>query len=236
MKLAFFKSTRIQSTRIQIAESGIHLVALLHRVYRWFILQQHSRIKHSVRRHSVHLMSLALVATRRQDASHHFLLGDKMVDPLQKTKQALHITAPLVEHVVRIPGFGKVDQPRGSVDLGVDGLQRYKLADILLRLLLSQVQQLGQPAHLDTSVVLGHHAHVMLDDPLAQILPSPVGLVLSSLLGLGVEHIGATQMRAELLGHQRPAHQLGDGELLHQLGFLGNLRQSGVLLDAVQQI
>jgi hypothetical protein len=43
-------------------------------------------------------------------------------------------------------------------------------------------------------------------------------------------------VRAKLLGNHGPAHQLGDGKELHQAGFLGDLRQSRVLLDAVQEV
>mgnify|MGYP006996944088 FL=1 len=62
-------------------------------------------------------MRLALVTASGLDTGHHLLLGDQMVDPLEQTQQILHVAAPLVQHVIRIPGFGKVDQPRRSVDL-----------------------------------------------------------------------------------------------------------------------
>lgn len=168
-------------------------------------------------------MRLAHVAASGLDTGHHLLLGNQMVDPLEQTQQILHVAAPLVQNVIGIPGFGKVDQPRGSVNLRVDGLRCDQITNVLLRLFLSQIQQLGQTAHLNASVVLSHYTDIVLDNPLPQVFPPLVCLVVSRLLRLGVEHVCVEQVGAELLGNHRPAHQLGDGEQLQQAGFLGNL-------------
>lgn len=168
-------------------------------------------------------MRLAHVAAGGLDAGHHLLLGDQMVDPLEQTQQTLHVAAPLVQNVIGIPGFGKVDQSRGSVNLSVDGLRCDQITNVLLRLFLSQIQQLGQTAHLNASVVLGYYTDIVLDNPLSQVFPPLVCLVLGRLLRLGIEHVCVAQVGAELLGNHRPAHQLGDGEQLQQARFLGNL-------------
>jgi hypothetical protein len=76
----------------------------------------------------------------------------------------------------------------------------------------------------------------VLDNPLPQILPSAVSLVIGRLLRLGIEYIGLAEVRAELLGNHRPAHQLRNSEELDQTGFHGHLGQPGVLLDAVQEV
>lgn len=160
------------------------------------------------------LPGLALLS-RGEDPRHHLLLRDQVVDPLQQPQKALHVAAPFVQHVVRIARLGEVDQSGWTVDLGVDRLRTDQLADVLLGFLLRQVQQFGQPAHLDTCVVLGHHPHVMLDHALAEVLPPPVWLVFDRLAGLRLEDIRVAEVRAELLAHHRPAHQLVDGEELH---------------------
>jgi hypothetical protein len=171
----------------------------------------------------VQLMRLAHVTAGWLDAGHHLFLGNEMINPLKQAKQVLHVTAPLVQNVVRVPGFGKVDQPRGTVNLSVDGLQGDQVADVLLGFFLGQIQELGQTAHLDASIVFGHYTDIVLNDPLAQILPPCVGLVVSGLLCLGVEDVGVTQVRTELFSDHGPAHQLGDGEQLQQASFLGDL-------------
>ena len=115
-----------------------------------------------------------------ENPSHHLLLGDEMINALQQSQQILHITAPFIQHIVGIPRLGKIDQPRRPIDLGVYRLQRHQLADVLLRLLLGQVQQLRETTQLDPRIVLGHDPDIVLDDPLPEILPSLVRLVVSS--------------------------------------------------------
>lgn len=181
------------------------------------------------------LTSLPLLPSR-QNPSHHLLLRDEMVNPLQQPKQTLHVTAPLIQHIVRIARLSKVDQPRRTINLRMDGLRRYQLADVLLRLLLRQIEQLRQPAHLDARIVLRDDADVVLDHAFPQILPAAVGLVISSLTWLRTEDISLAELRAELLGHHGPAHQLVDRKQLDEAGFDGDSRQSGVLLHAVQEI
>lgn len=170
--------------------------------------------------HVTGLPSLALVSPRRHDPSHHLLLGYQMVDPLQVPEQTLHVAAPFIQHVVRITRFGEVDQSRGPVDLGVDRLQRNQLADVFLRLLLCQVQERCKTSHLDPRVVLGHHAHVVLDHPLPEVLPSSIGLVIDRLAGLSVEDIGAAEVGSKLARDIRPAHQFVSGKQLHKPRFL----------------
>ena len=116
----------------------------------------------------VHLsMRLDSLIPDRLDPRHHFLLCDQMVDPLQQAQQTLHVAAPLVQDLVGPSGFGETDDTRGAIDPGVDRLGRDQLADVTLRLVLVQVEELRQAGHLDAGVVLGDDADVVFDDPFA---------------------------------------------------------------------
>ena len=101
------------------------------------------------------------------DTSHHLLLRDQVVDPLQQAQKTLHAPAPFVQDLVRVSRFRERDDPRGPIDLGVDGLSRHQLTDVAFRLFLVQVEQLGESVHLYPSVVFRYDADVMLDDTLA---------------------------------------------------------------------
>ena len=118
------------------------------------------------------LSRLALLRFSWLDSSHHFFLSNEVVNPFKEPKQTLHVRAPLVQDVIRISRPGKADNACWSVDLCVDRLRGHQLADVLLSLILGQVEELGQATHLDPSVVLGYNAHVMFDNPLAQIFPA----------------------------------------------------------------
>ena len=99
--------------------------------------------------------------------SHHLLLRDQMVDSLQQPQETLHAPAPLVQNLIRIPRLGERDDPRRPVDFGIDRLGRHQLTDVAFRLFLVQVEQLGEPVHLDAGVVFRYDANVVFDDPLA---------------------------------------------------------------------
>lgn len=90
-----------------------------------------------------------------------------MIDPLQQTEQALHITTPFVQRVIRITGFREIHDPCWTVDLRIYCLGGDEVADILLGILLIQVEEFGEAAHLDTGIVSGDHADVVLDDAFA---------------------------------------------------------------------
>jgi len=139
------------------------------------IVFKSSNLSHSLFR--LALGYLALVDLGGLDASHHLLLGDEMINALQQTQQALHVAAPLVQYVVCVSRLRECDYARGPVDFGVDGLCRHQLADVLLRLVFGEIQQLCQPRDLDACVVLGNDANVVLDDTLPQVLPPLVRLV-----------------------------------------------------------
>ena len=159
-----------------------------------------------------------------------------MINALQQPQQALHVRAPLVQHIVRIARLGKVYDARRAVDLGVDRLRGHEIADVLLRLLLRQVEQLRQTAHLDARIVFGHHADVVLDHSLAEVLPALVGLVVAACAGLGVKDVGAAEVRAELLCYHGPAHQFVDGKEAEQAGFNWNLGVAGFGVDAMEEV
>lgn len=158
-----------------------------------------------------------------------------MVDALQQIEQTAHVAAPLVEHVVRVARLGEVDDPRRTVDLGVYRLGRHQVADVPLRLVLVQVQELRQAPEFDPCVVLGHHAHVVLDDPLAQVLPA-LERVRIGRIQLRVEDVRAAQLWAKVLHDLVPTHELVHREQLQQPSFDGNQGQPLVLLDTVQQV
>lgn len=113
----------------------------------------------------------------RLDPCHHLLFGDEMIDSLQESQQALHVVTPLIQNVISIPRLREADDPCRSVNLGVHSLGGNQLADVLFRLILSQVEQLGEASHLDASVVLGNDADIVLNDSLSEILPSLVRLL-----------------------------------------------------------
>lgn len=151
-------------------------------------------------------VSLALVTSGGHDPSHHFLLGNQVINAFQVIQKALHITAPLVQHIISVARFGKVDEPGWAVNLGVNRLRCDQVTDVLLRLLLGQIQELGQTACVDTRVVFSNHPHIVLDDALPEILPSLICLILRGLTGLSIEYIRIAQMGTELLLNHRPAH------------------------------
>ena len=159
-----------------------------------------------------------------------------MVDPLKQAQQALHVVAPLVKDIISITRLSEANDARGPVNLSVDSLRRNQLANVLLRLVLSEVEELGKTAHLDAGVILGHDAHVVLDDSLSQILPSLVSLLVGRLAFFGVEDVGAAEMGAKLLGHLGPAHKLVNGEEFEKLGIEGNLGVSCVSENSLEEV
>lgn len=171
------------------------------------------------------------------DTGHHLLLGDEVIDTLEEAEQALHVGGPLVQDIVDVAGLGKRHDAGGAVDARVHRLGAHQLADVLLRLVLRQVEELRQPPHADARVVLGDDAHVVLDHALAQVLPPLVRLALVvGLVRLAVEHVRAAQVGAELLRHLGPAHQLVHREELQQLRVVGDLGVSRVSEDTVEEI
>lgn len=181
-------------------------------------------------------LSLARLGRARLNVGHHLLLGNEMINTLEVAQQALHVGAPLVQDVICISGLREAYNTRRAIDLGVDSLGGDQLADVLLRLVLCEIQQLGEALGLDAGVVLGDHTDIVLDDSLAEIQPALVRLLIVRLTGLGVEDISFTQVRAKGLCDLWPAHELVNCEKLEKLCLLGDLADSGVLLDSVQQI
>ena len=200
----------------------------------------HRLVKRKITVVIVPLLMRALLRLRsllgRLNPSHHLLFRNQMVNALQQAEQVLHIRAPLVQHIVRIARFGKVHDPRRTVDLGVDRLHGDQVADVLFRLLLSQVEQLRQTTHLDARVVFGHNADVVLDHALAKILPALVGLVVAACAGRGVENVGAAEVRAELFRYHGPAHEFIDREEAEQAGFDWDPGVAGFGVDAVEEV
>ena len=88
---------------------------------------------------------------------------------------------------------------------------------------------------MDSSVVFGYYADVVLDDALAEILPAGLsfGVVL---VGFGGEDIGGAEVRAETLGDDGPAHELGNGEGFDEVFFFGDEGVAGVVVDAVEEV
>lgn len=120
-------------------------------------------------------MSLYRVIAHRLYTSHHLLLRDQMINPLQQAQKTLHTPAPLVQNLIRIASLGERNDSGGAVDFGIDRLGRHELTDVALRLLLVQIEQLGESVHLDARVVFRNDADVVFDDALAEVLPAGVG-------------------------------------------------------------
>lgn len=85
--------------------------------------------------------------------------------------------APLVQDIIGIPGLREADNLGRPVDLGVDRLGCDELTNVLLRLILVEIEQLGESTHLNAGVVFGNNADVVLNDPFSQILPPLVRLL-----------------------------------------------------------
>ena len=152
------------------------------------------------------------------------------------TQQALHIRTPLIQHIIRIPRLRKVDNPGRTINLSIHRLRSNKLADILLRLILSEVEELSQARHLDTGVVFCDDTDVVLDHALAKVLPALVSLLVGGLVSCSVEDVGAAEMGTEELGYFGPAHEFVDGEELEELRLKRDLAVAGITEDAVEEV
>ena len=173
---------------------------------------------------------------RRLDPSHHFFLCDQVIDSLQQTKQALHVSAPLIQHIIRISRLGKVDNPGRSINLGIHRLGGNQLANVLLCLIFRQIEELSQARHLDASVVFRDDADIVLNNTLTKILPSLVGLWVGGLSGSGIEDVGAAEVRTKELGYFGPSHEFVNGEQFEELGLERNLLDAGVFVDSVEEV
>lgn len=150
-------------------------------------------------------------------------------------EQTLHVARPLVEHFVSITSLLKADESGRAVDLGVDGLADNKVADVLLRLFLTKVEQLCQALEVNSSVVLGNDSDVVFNDTLAQVLPALVGLGIGS-VGRSVEDVGLAQLGTVVLGDGGPAHEFGNGKEVEEGGIVRDLLVARVAVDSVEQI
>jgi hypothetical protein len=172
----------------------------------------------------------------RLNASHHFFLRDQVVDSLKQTEQALHVSAPLIQHIICVSWLGEADDPGRSVNLGIHSFRCDQLADVLLCLILSQIEKLGQARHLDACVVFGNDTDVVLDDTLAEILPSLICLLVCRLALRDIEHISAAEVGTEQLGNFWPSHEFMYGEEFEELCVKRDLVDSGVFLYSVEEI
>jgi hypothetical protein len=170
------------------------------------------------------------------DSSHHFLLGDQMVDSLQQPQQALHVPAPLVQYIICVSWLGEVNDSGWTIDLSIYGLRSHQLADVLLRLIFCEVEKLGQAGHLDAGVVFGDDSDIVLDDALAEILPSLVSFLICRLTRSNIEDICAAEMRTEELRDFWPSHEFVNGEELEKLGIEWYLGISGISVNAVEEV
>lgn len=173
---------------------------------------------------------------RRLDSSHHLLLGDQVIDPLQQPQQTLHTPTPLIQDIVRIPWLREAHDPGRAVDLRIHRLGGDQFADVFLRLVFLEIEKLCEPGHLDPRVVFRNHPNIVFNDPLSEILPSLGCFLVTRLMWLGVEDIGAAKMWSELLRYHRPPHDFVDGEEFEKLGFKSDLGVARFFLDAVEEI
>ena len=125
---------------------------------------------------SFSLMSLnTFSALFRLNISHHLLLRNQMINPLQQPQQPFHTPTPLIQHLVRVSRLRETDYSRRPIDLRVYRFRGDQLRDVRFCLVLVEVQQLRQSPHLDACVVFRHNADVMLDDSLTYVFPASVG-------------------------------------------------------------
>jgi hypothetical protein len=186
------------------------------------------------------LARLTLLHLRWLDPSHHLFLGNEMINPLQQSQQALHVSAPLVQDIIRILGFGETDDASGTIDPRVDGLGSDQFRDVLLRLVLAEIEQLSESGHADASVVLGNDADIVLDNPLTQILPSLMSLfillVSRSSGSSRSKDVRLAEVWAEAFSNHRPTHELRNGELLNQCRLGGDLGIPSIAVDTVEEV
>jgi hypothetical protein len=159
-----------------------------------------------------------------------------MIDPLQQSQQALHVSTPFVQYVVSISGFGEVDNPCWSIDLGIHRLRGYQLTDVFLRLVFCQIEELSKARHLDASIVFGNNSDIVFNDTLAQILPSLVRLRVGRLARDRIKDIGCAEMGTKQPSDFWPSHELMNGEELEELCVERDLLESGVFVDSVEEI
>ena len=159
-----------------------------------------------------------------------------MVNSLQQAQQALHVSTPLVQHIISISWLGEVNDASWAIDLGEDGLCGNQFADILLSLLLSQVEKLSQAWNLDTSIVLGNDSNIVLNDTLSEIFPSLIGLLVCRLIWSNIEDIGSAEVWTKDLSNFRPPHEFVDCEELEELGIESYLGVSGVSVNAMEEV
>ena len=89
---------------------------------------------------------------------------------------------------------------------------------------------------MDASVVFGDDTNIVLNDTLAEVLPSLICLLVRRLALCGVEHICAAEVWAEKLCNFWPSHEFVDSEQFEELGVERDLIDSGVFLYAVEEV
>jgi hypothetical protein len=86
---------------------------------------------------------------------------------------------------------------------------------------------------LDSSVVFGYDANVMLDHAFAEVLPTLDGFGVSGLVGLGVKDVGVAEARSVAFGDHWPTHELMYGKTLEKLGLVRDFGDPRVSEDTV---
>lgn len=169
------------------------------------------------------------------DPGHHLLLCNEMVDSFKQTEQALHVAGPLIEHLVSVSLLLEANQSRRTINLCVDGLADDQLANVLLRLLFAQVEELREALEVDAGVVFGDNTDIVLDDALAEVQPALMCLGVAGLIGC-VKDVGGAEVGTVVLRDMRPTHELRDGEEVEEGGVAGNLLIPGVAVDTMEEV
>ena len=89
--------------------------------------------------------------------------------------------------------------------------------------------------HLDSCVILGDDADIVLNDSLSKILPAGVSFRVVLVWG-GGEDVGGAEVTAEALGDDGPAHEFRDGKGFNKFFFFGDEGVAGVRVDAVEEV
>jgi hypothetical protein len=76
----------------------------------------------------------------------------------------------------------------------------------------------------------------MLDDTLAEILPSLVSLLICRLTRSNIKNICAAEMRTKELRNFWPSHEFVNGEELEELGIEWYLGISGISVNAMEEV
>mmetsp|Transcript_13252 Transcript_13252/g.41928 ORF Transcript_13252/g.41928 Transcript_13252/m.41928 type:complete len:510 (+) Transcript_13252:201-1730(+) len=153
------------------------------------------------------------------DLVQHALLVDPVAALLHEVEQLGDVPRPRVEVLAGVLLAPEHHHARGAVDLGKERLGDDHVAEVLLREVRGEVEELREAGHGAAAVVLGHHEDVVLNHAEAEVLPALLPVRAPEHLRLRLDLGGVGR------GEGGPADDLEGGELLEELLVHGEVRQ-----------